>query len=307
MEQDYRRSRNPRSELDRTRRAVRSGNGTRPVNRSRDRSRGGSGPHRRATVVSSALVSSLLLRRRIFAVAAVAVFALSRCAASSAHSDGASGEASAAGEAAAQEESAGSSGSSGPAPAVAVRNAEEFLQYQEGFPAGCEPISLALALRSLGFDITPKEFIDGYVVADPSWTDPSSYWGSPYDTGASFPPGMVNAANAYLEEQGSSMRAVDATGTDFAKLRDLAAQGVPVLIWTTVSGNPPNYSGESVGGRYAWYLNEHCVLMCGAEGDCVLVSDPLAGLLDKDAESFGSLYEACGSYALYIMDGMADG
>lgn len=158
-----------------------------------------------------------------------------------------------------------------------------------------------LALRSLGFEITPKEFIDNYLITDASWTDISKYWGSPYETGASFPPGMVTAANAFFQAQGSSLRAVDATGTSFEELRSLAADGVPILIWTTTDGNPPVYSGESAGG-YDWFINEHCMLMYDADDGYVYVSDPLNGLLTKETSAFGALYAECGSYALYFVD-----
>lgn len=51
-------------------------------------------------------------------------------------------------------------------PARAVRDAEEFLQYPAGLPAGCEPVSLTLALRCCGFDVTPEELIGGYLAID---------------------------------------------------------------------------------------------------------------------------------------------
>lgn len=96
-------------------------------------------------------------------------------------------------------------------PARAVRDAEEFLQYPAGLPAGCEPVSLALALRCCGFDVTPEELIGGYLVIDETWTDSGAYIGSPYLSGGSFPPGMIAAADAYLEAQASPLRAVDAS------------------------------------------------------------------------------------------------
>ena len=187
-------------------------------------------------------------------------------------------------------------------PARAVREVEEFLQYSEGLPAGCEPVSLALALRSLGFGLTPTELIDEYLPVDVTWSDSTAYLGSPYESGGSFPPGIVAAADAYLEAQGSSMRAVDASGVAFEDILALAEEGSPVLVWTTMYGEDPEFSGQYI-GEYGWYLNEHCVLMYGTEGDEVLVSDPLQGLVRENAAEFGRLYEACGSYAVYLVEG----
>ena len=99
-------------------------------------------------------------------------------------------------------------------PTRAVRDAEEFLQYPAGLPAGCEPVSPTLALRCCGFDVTPEELIGGYLVIDETWTDSGAYIGSPYLSGGSFPPGMIATADAYLEAQASPLRAVDASASN---------------------------------------------------------------------------------------------
>lgn len=182
-------------------------------------------------------------------------------------------------------------------PALAVRAVEEFLQYPAGLPAGCEPVSLALALRSLGFEVTVEELLADYVNYDGTWTDAGSYMGSPYESGGAFPPAMMAAANAYLTAQGADMQAVDASGSSFEELAELAAEGSPVLLWTTMYGDEPVFTGQNIDG-YEWYRNEHCVLLYGAEGDEVLVSDPLEGLVTRDAAEFGRLYEECGSFAV---------
>lgn len=181
--------------------------------------------------------------------------------------------------------------------AQSVRPAEAFLQYPAGLDAGCEPVSLTLALRSLGFDIDPETLISAYMPTDFTWTDAGSYMGSPYDAGGSFPPGMVNTANAFFEEQESSLRAVELTGAPFSEIADLASQGVPVLVWTTMYESQPAFSGQYIGG-YAWYTNEHCVLLYGIEDGMALVSDPLEGLVQRDLAEFASLYEACGAMAV---------
>ena len=189
--------------------------------------------------------------------------------------------------------------SSDPGPARTVRAVEEFLQYPAGLPSGCEPVSIALALRSLGFEIDPAGFIDAYVRLDPTWSDPALFLGSPYDVGSGYPLGMAEAANAYLEDQGSSLRAVDATGMAFGDVVALAEKGSPVAVWTTLQGDPPAFSGDYVGG-YAFYTNQHCVLVYGIEDGRLLMSDPIQGLVEVDPEGFGAVYEECGSLAVYF-------
>ena len=162
-------------------------------------------------------------------------------------------------------------------------------------------MSLTLALRCCGFDVTPEELIGGYLVIDETWTDSGAYMGSPYLSGGSFPPGMIAAADAYLEAQASPLRAVDASGVEFEDILALAEEGSPVLVWTTMYGDDPEFSGRHI-GEYAWYLNEHCVLVYGVEGDEALLCDPLQGLVREDAAELGRLYEACGSYAVYLAE-----
>lgn len=131
-----------------------------------------------------------------------------------------------------------------------MRDAEEFLQYPAGLPAGCEPVSLALALRCCGFDVTPGELIGGYLVIDETWTDSGAYMGSPYLSGGSFLPSMIATADAYLEAQASPLRAVDASGVEFEDILALAEEGSPVLVWTMMYGDDPEFSGHYI-GEYA--------------------------------------------------------
>lgn len=178
----------------------------------------------------------------------------------------------------------------------------ELLQLPE-YPAGCEPVSLTIVLRSLGFEADPSEVIEGYLPVDPTSSDyVHEYGGSVYVDGGTMPPAIVTAANAYLADQGDAadgLAARDITGTTYAELLDLVEQGYPVLAWTTMYMGEPQFTGFVQEG-YEWYYNEHCVVLYGIEGDEVLVSDPLEGLVRRDAAEFGRLYETCGCMAVVI-------
>lgn len=179
---------------------------------------------------------------------------------------------------------------------------EELLQYPE-LPAGCESVALACVLRSMGFDASGAEIVDGYLAIDPTCTDfVTSFAGDPYWGGGTLPPAIVDAANAYLAAQGdaaSGLAARDLTGLSYENLLMIVGEGYPVLVWTTMYGEEPAFTGEVIDG-WSWYFNEHCVVLYGVEGSEVLVSDPLEGLVRRDATAFGYLYEACGSMAVAI-------
>lgn len=177
---------------------------------------------------------------------------------------------------------------------------EETLQYPE-LPAGCESVSLASVLRAMGYEVSPTEIVDDYLPYDELMYDfVTAYAGSPYleEGGGAFPPAMVTAANAYLNEHGASERAQDLTGSSFEELTTWVKSGRPVLVWTTMYMDDPVFSYELEGN--VWYINEHCVVLCGVDGEYAQVMDPLEGMVAREVSEFARIYEACGSHALVI-------
>ena len=178
---------------------------------------------------------------------------------------------------------------------------EALLQYPE-FPAGCESAALAVALRSMGFEVALGEIVEGYLPIDPSRTDfVNAFGGDPRSGGGAYAPALVRTANAYLADHGSDRVAHDLTGASFDELLEWVRAGYPVLVWTTMYGAEPAFTGQTFEGR-EWYSNEHCVVLYGIDPDtgALSVSDSLEGLVTRDAASFERLYEACGSMALVI-------
>jgi len=129
----------------------------------------------------------------------------------------------------------------------------------------------------------------------------TGYAGDPYWMGGGFAPGIVNAANGYLESIDSPVRAYDITGTPFQKVSELVAQGYPVLTWTTMYFDDPYLTGV-FDEEDEWYENEHCVVLYGFSDDAetAYVSDPLEGLVEREAARFADIYEQCGNRAIVL-------
>ena len=169
---------------------------------------------------------------------------------------------------------------------------------QEGvLDTGCEIISLSVALRSMGVEADPVDIANRYLDMNGNFAD--GYVGNPYSGGGGFPVGIVRTANAYLADARPDLHAHDLTGNSFDTLVGLVQHGYPVLVWTTTDFKEPYKSGTFQDG-YEWYLNEHCVVLCGVSGENVLVNDSLEGLVERDTAQFADIFEKCGSMAMYV-------
>ena len=174
----------------------------------------------------------------------------------------------------------------------------EPLMQQNLLDNGCEVVSLAIALRSMGIDADPLVIADDYLDYEGGMA--AGYVGSPYEGGAGFPAGIAKAANAYLSDSNLDYHAYELTGSSFNDIEELVRYGYPVLVWTTIDFDEP-YLWGFYDGDYEWYGNEHCVVVYGINGDNLLVSDPNEGLVKRDAQKFAEIYEKCGSMALVVL------
>lgn len=182
---------------------------------------------------------------------------------------------------------------------------ENILQNPE-LPTGCESVALTMVLNYLGFELEKTDIADEYLIFDDE-NFAAGYMGNPYtQEGAGiFPPGLVNTANRFLEEKGSKKRAFDLSGTDFEKLYDYVEEKMPVIVWNGMYMEEPRPTSEICeyeGKQYQWFVNEHCVVLCGfdREENKVFVQDPLEGLTERDLEAFEHNYNVLGKYAMVI-------
>lgn len=162
---------------------------------------------------------------------------------------------------------------------------------------GCELVSLGIVLESMDAPADLDAIVNDYLDIDGSIS--TGYAGDPYWAGAGFAPGIAAAANGYLESEGCELRAYDLTGVSFDVLADYVDHGYPVLVWTTMGFEDPDFTGLYE-GEDEWYSNEHCVVLYGFGEDVALVSDPLEGYVDRDLARFVDIYEQCGSRALVV-------
>ena len=187
-----------------------------------------------------------------------------------------------------------------PEPVKVNASIEECLQYPD-LAGGCEIATMTSVLRALGFDLDLVAFAEDYVLkvkGEPNMVQ--AYAGDPYFNGAAFPPAMTHAGNNYLREQQADWRFIEYKDLPFDELLGIVRLGRPVLVWTTMYGNPPMHSGVNI-EDYLWYDNEHCVVFYGeAKNGNVLIMDPLEGCIEREYASFKELYEACGFHAVSI-------
>lgn len=176
-------------------------------------------------------------------------------------------------------------------------------------PTGCEAVALTILLHYWGYeDLGKSEIVDNYLTYDA--TDfVTSYVGDPRtENGAGiYAPGLTRAANRFLAEQDTGRRARDLTGTSFEGLLAYVSQGDPVVVWNTINMQEPgeiNAHYYYEGRIYNFYKEEHCMVLCGYDRvkNEVLVSDPQAGLVWRDADAFSAIYETMGENAMTIQE-----
>ena len=173
-----------------------------------------------------------------------------------------------------------------------------FIGQEDTLPSGCEIVALSVVLDAMGLDASPEEIAEYHLsIGDDLATD---YVGDPSWDGGGLPPCIIDAGNSWLEERGAPVVVANLTGTTFDGILDLVALGYPVMVWTTEDLEEP-MDVEDVGDGLTWYMPEHCVVVYGVQGDEVLVSDSIQGLLLCDRAEFDYIYESCGSMAAFAM------
>lgn len=183
-------------------------------------------------------------------------------------------------------------------PTVGYTERVEEKRQADLMGGGCELVSLAIVLDALGFNPDVHQLASEHLAIDGHFA--TGYSGDPYHRGGGYPAGIVEAANSYLAAQGSNVRAHDITGASFDLLKVYVQKGYPVMVWTTMGFDDPLFTGV-FDGEMEWYSNEHCVVLYGMEEDAALISDPMDGLVLREAERFEEIYKACGSMAMVLL------
>lgn len=201
-----------------------------------------------------------------------------------------------------------------------VQMMETFpLIYQEPeLPTGCEITAMTMVLNYYGFTVDkttmaaqylPTEEPDFYYGSDGLLygNDMENYFiGNPFTeegyicgTGA-----IIVAANTFLEEEGSSLRAQNLTGASVEALYRLASEGTPVVIWGTIGMED---RAETDGwyrqdGKFMeWSANDHGSVLIGASQDQVVIADPIVGIIEVDKQQFEEVFKERGEKCVILI------
>ena len=181
-------------------------------------------------------------------------------------------------------------------------------QAASELPNGCEITAATIVLNYLGFPVDKVTMAEQYLPRQAEYwaTDPDeAFMGNPawllaYYCNAG---PVVEAVNAYLEDQGADYRAVDISGSPAEELYEWVEQGVPVIVWTTRGCTAPTYSTNFMMADGSLpYSNSHCVVLTGYDSEGCYVADPMYEFSYASYEVFNWCYEARGSYAVVIVE-----
>jgi uncharacterized protein YvpB len=167
---------------------------------------------------------------------------------------------------------------------------ENILQNPE-LPNGCEATSLAMVLNYLGYSAEKTELAEQYVTSETLTTKNGVVYGpNPNDTYVGNPAdstgyyilaeGLAQAANDYLKDYNSEMKATNISGASEEELAAKIENGTPVILWTTMDFGDAQYTRygwvlESTGEYYIPYVNLHCVVLIGYNEENYILCNPL--------------------------------
>lgn len=174
-------------------------------------------------------------------------------------------------------------------------------------PTGCESVALTNTLNYYGFGLSKTTMADSYIPRS-NWDFVTSFWGDPHSARAGnccSAPAITNAANKFLAQRGSSLRAYDVSGISLEGMYSNIQDGAPVIVWSTMYQQPigqqyawQNYNGK----RYFTVTNSHTIVLRGFDRNTgnVYIADSLSGYKTVDASWFNRLYIQRGSQAVVI-------
>lgn len=187
-------------------------------------------------------------------------------------------------------------------------NITPISQYPS-LPTGCEITALATVLNYYGYNVSKENLSDNYLEKGNAWeTDfREKFAGEPrseYSYGC-YAPVIEKAANKYLTEKKSLLKAIELKGYSFDELFEFTDRGIPVMVWTTIDLAQGYYTATWTATNnktVTWYANEHCMVLVGRIGNTVYTADPTRGnIASYDKDLFEKRYKELFSQAVVIM------
>lgn len=195
---------------------------------------------------------------------------------------------------------------------------EVTLQLQEPqLPNGCEVTSLAMLLGWAGYPVEKMELYQGYLPRQ-DFTETPEGWkvgGNPEEVYVGdatselggwycFEGPIVEAANAYLQDQGSDWTAEEVSGLSLGQLNQYLKNDVPLVAWVTLDYTAPvaslRYWYLSDNTFYQPYANLHCVVVVDYGEEGYRTADPLEGWQWIEESTFWDIFDAMGRRAVTI-------
>ena len=197
-----------------------------------------------------------------------------------------------------------------------IERFDGILQMPE-LPTGCEITAMTMALRYYGFNADKVTMATDYLPTVPLslyygddgllyGPDLNRYFvGDPATSGGYIcgTPAVITAANTYLQDAGSSLRAVDKTGSSAEELYHMVSQNTPVVVWVTISMAERNISGgwyTETGEYVDWATNDHGAVLIGYTQDSVTIADPISGIVTYNREVFETVFESRGNQCVIL-------
>lgn len=173
----------------------------------------------------------------------------------------------------------------------------EYFQYPE-YPAGCELASTCIVMRAYGDWVHIDDLLGKYIqVSNSDYI--YSYYGNIYENGFTFPPAIANTINLYSSTNNSSYFAQDISFCSWDEYTNYLEQGYPLISWGTIDYKAPRW-GTQGPGQYHSYWNLHCVVVYDIDDEYVYISDPIEGKIEIEIETWKSIWEECGKYAVLV-------
>lgn len=203
-------------------------------------------------------------------------------------------------------------------PYHSVENLSHIYQLPE-LPTGCEITSLTMVLNFYGADVNKETLAESYLEKEGFYNNGDKitrgpdynyvFAGSPDDEHSfgCFPPCIVNAANACLEDLGFELHAKDVSGSSFYSLFDYIKEDRPVVLWMTMDLKRPKHQVSwnimDTDEKVTWPSNEHCVVLSGYNfyENTVTIYDPMRGITELNMENVRKRYDDIGKHAVIIL------
>ena len=163
-------------------------------------------------------------------------------------------------------------------------NVPNYNQYAEGYPDGCEGVSLFQALQYKGY--LGGMSLHNFMYTIPTSTNPFYGYAASGGYAAIFPTPLANWGKGY-----SGGMTFDISGSSFDSLLEEVKNGNPVIAYVTTYYTPPIWRNYPFGPNL---YNNHSVTLDGYDriNNLVHVSDPISGSKWMDMFTVASIYDA---------------